>query len=62
MNQEKIAELMHLPFPKLAEVCKDPETLATVISLAINMGMQRGREQRDRYYNQMFRGYDENTN
>ena len=59
MTKEEIEKLYHLPFPLLAEACKDKETLAKTISLAINMGIKLGREQTHLAYNRMFRGYNE---
>ena len=58
MTRDKIAELIHLPFPKLVEACRNPETLATVISLAYQQGIKIGEERILKEYNQMFRGYN----
>ena len=58
MNKEEISELLNLPFSELAEVCKDPEILAKVISIAINMGIRLGQAETRLAYNRIFLGYD----
>ena len=58
MITEEIAELLHLPFPELVEACRNPETLATVISLCYQQGIKIGEERILKDYNQMFRGYN----
>lgn len=55
MTPEEISKLMQMPFSELVKVCRDPETLAYVISLAVNMGLKLGREQAHNHYNRMFR-------
>ena len=58
MTKEEIAKLLHLSFKELVKACRNPETLATTISLAIQIGINRGRNETHRQYNQMFRGYN----
>ena len=59
MTEQEIAKLMNVPFKELAVFCQDPDKLSTVISIAINIGIRSGREQAHRYYNEMFRDYNE---
>ena len=61
MTKEEISNILHLPFPKLAELCKDPAFLAQVISVAYNEGMRLGKLQTNNGYNQMFKGYSKVT-
>lgn len=56
MTQSEISKLLKMPFPKLAKACRNPESLAIVLNIAINIGISLGREQSHESYNQMFRG------
>ena len=58
MTKDKIAELIHLPFSELFKACRNPETLATVISLCYQQGIRIGEERILKDYNRMFRGYN----
>jgi len=58
MNETEITKILRLSFPELVKLCRNPEGLAKVISLCINMGIKLGRDETHRYYKQMFRGYD----
>ena len=51
----------HIPFPRLAELCKDPEFLAKVLSTAVQLGIQIGRQQTHEHYHTMFAGYNKLT-
>lgn len=58
MTQTEIAKLLKMPFPKLAKACRNPESLAIVLNIAIQIGISLGREQSHESYYQMFRGYN----
>jgi len=51
--------ITHIPFPRLAESCKDPEFLAKVLSTAVQLGIQIGRQQTHEHT--MFAGYNKLT-
>ena len=45
MNNEQAKGLIGVPIGELAEMCKDPEVLCEVISIAFNKGYQTGHKQ-----------------
>ena len=57
-NIKEIEDKLNTPIAKLAEHCNDPKFLATVLSLAFNLGIQIGQRSTSRDYNEMLRGYD----
>ena len=57
-NIKEIEDKLNTPIAKLAEHCNDPEFLASLLSLAFNLGIQIGQQRITRTYNEMFRGYD----
>jgi hypothetical protein len=57
MNKEEISKLLKLPFPELARICQSPETLASVLSLAIKIGIGLGQKKTCEDYGKAFRGY-----
>jgi len=59
-KQEQVG-VFRIPLDKLAAMCQRPETLATVISIAVNAGYKAGQEQAHKYYRMMFAGQDEIT-
>jgi len=59
MTKQEIAKIYHLPFTELAELAKNPSDLVNIINISIGIGIRMGREQTHRYYNQMFRDYNE---
>ena len=59
-KQEQL-DVFRIPLGKLAVMCQCPETLATVISIAVNAGYKSGQEQAHKYYRMMFAGQDEIT-
>jgi len=59
-KQEQV-DVFRVPLDKLTAMCQRPETLATVISIAVNVGYKAGQEQAHRYYRMMFAGQDEIT-
>jgi len=59
MTKQEIEKIMQMPLSELTEVCKNAETLATLISLAVNIGIRIGQEKAHNHYNRMFRGYNE---
>ena len=59
-KQEQV-DVFRVPLDKLAVMCQRPQTLATVISIAKNVGYKAGQEQAHRYYRMMFAGQDEIT-
>lgn len=58
MNQQEIEKVMEIPFPSLAELCRDPKELAKVLTVAINVGIAIGHHKADISYNEMFQGYN----
>ena len=61
LSEEEISKILHWPIGELRLACRDPQTLSTVISLAIQMGINVGRQQTLRQYNEMFTGYNRQT-
>ena len=64
MTKQEILKTLDLPFPcdfpKLHAMCsRDPDMLATVLSLAIGKGGERDRIETHNAYNRLFRGDDE---
>jgi DNA-binding protein YbaB len=59
MTGEQAQGLMGMPLKKLAEMCKDPEVLAEVISIAFNKGYELGHRTAHENMNKAFRGYSE---
>jgi len=49
MTNQEIAEIMEIPYPNLVILCRDAETLPTVLALAIGKGKLIG--QRETYTN-----------
>ena len=54
---KQIENKLHTPIENLAEHCWDPEFLASVISLAFNMGIQIGQRRAYTATNRMLKGY-----
>jgi hypothetical protein len=61
MTEREIADLMNTPFETLAMLCQKPETLAQVLTLAINIGVQMGEARAHKAMNKMLRHQDEVT-
>jgi hypothetical protein len=59
MTKQEIAKILQMPFPELAKLCHDPKELATVLSYAINMGINIGQRQAHEAQNRLLRGYNE---
>ena len=64
MNKQEILKTLDLPFPcdfpKLHAMCsRDPDMLATVLSLAIGTGEKMNMIETHNAYNRLFRGDDE---
>jgi hypothetical protein len=61
MNKQEILQALDLPFPcdfpMLAILCRDPDVLEAVLSLAINQGKKSGMTEVSSNYNQALRGY-----
>ena len=57
-NIKEIEDKLNTPVVQLAKHCNDPEFLASLLSLAFNLGIQIGQHRIARAYNEMFRGYD----
>ena len=60
-GKQEQADVLKIPIAKLAAMCQRPETLATVISIAVNAGYKTGQEQAHKYYRMMFARQDEIT-
>ena len=60
-DKQEQMDVFRVPLDKLAAMCRRPETLATVVSIAKNVGYKAGQEQAHKYYRMMFAGYDEIT-
>jgi len=66
MNKQEILKTLALPFPydfaKLHAMCShDPDMLATMLSLAIGKGEEKGRIETHDAYGRLFRGCDKAT-
>lgn len=64
MNKQEILKTLDLPFPcdfpKLHAICsRDPDMLATVLSLAIGKSEKKSRSETHDAYNRLLRGDDE---
>jgi len=64
MNKQEILKTLDLPFPcdfpKLHAICsRDPDMLATVLSLAIGKSEKKSRSEAHNAYNRLLRGDDE---
>ena len=55
---KEMEDELNTPIAQLAEHCNDPKFLATVLSLAFNLGTQIGQRRTSRDYNEMLRGYN----
>ena len=53
MTETEIGTLLKTPFPKLAELCKDPVVLLAVLNLATNIGIHIGQTQMNESYHTM---------
>lgn len=60
-NAKDIENYMEMSLKELSEICIDPDILAKIWAIAINIGIQIGRQQNDEYYHKMFGGYNERT-
>ena len=58
MSRDEIADLMNTPFETLVMLCREPEVLARVLSLAINIGLEMGQARTHKAYNKMLRRQD----
>lgn len=59
MTGEQAQGLLGVPLKELAEMSKDPEVLAEVISIAFNKGYELGHRTAHENMNKAFRGYSE---
>jgi len=60
-KKDEQVDVLNIPIITLAVMCQRPETLATVISIAVNEGYRAGQQQAHKYYRMMFAGQDEIT-
>jgi len=58
MTESEITDLMNTPFETLVKLCQEPEALARVLSLAINIGLEMGQARTHKAYNKMLRHQD----
>ena len=57
MTPQEISELLHIPEPKLRELCgTDENLLSQVLDIATNEGIQIGLKQSSECYNKIFKG------
>ena len=66
MTKEEISNLMNMPFSKLCEICgavtkEQKDSLANLISVSANMGINMEWDRVHKFYNRMFRQYNEIT-
>lgn len=59
MNEEEITQIMQMPMLKLSELAQSQDTLARILSIAIQLGIGIGGQQTHQWYRQMFAGYNE---
>ena len=59
MNEQEIADILHIPLGQLANYSDDPEVLAAVISLAYQQGINVGLQKAHQRYHTLFADYTE---
>jgi len=61
MNEAEITEIMQIPVSELLKLCPDPAIAVTILSLAIQRGIEKGQAQVCENYNRamLLRGYNE---
>jgi len=58
-EEREVTTLADIPVAELAKHCDDPAMLATVVSLAYNLGYRLGQRTAHEHYNRIFKGGDE---
>lgn len=58
-DKSQSVNVLEIPTSELVSLCKDPQTLLTVINLAYQQGYKLAQEQCHRFYRMMFAGQDE---
>ena len=59
MTEQETENILHTPFTKLTELCRDPVILVAVINTAYQQGTNLGQRRTHEEYNELFHKYTE---
>lgn len=61
MNNKDIEEYMNVSLEELSEICIDPDVRDILLAIGFGAGRQKGWQDRDEQYRQMYGRYSETT-